>query len=582
MAILATDNFNRANESPLAGNWSPAPSTGNLRLDANQIIGPAVAADCVTYYNAISWPNDQWSEYTITSTGGSVNAGPAVRISSSNKSGYILCTLNSIFFIFKFVDGSYTELGGVFGTNTIGDVVRLEVEGTTLRAYKNGVLQATRTDTDLTSGSAGFYASQPAISFDDWSGGDFVVAIDTSKKLPTKKRKTRRTNTSDFTGFGAFSALLSAAGLFDKDLITVIGTASSSASLQGDIGEIYGELVANVSGNSVSLQGDIGGIDGVIVANTATNSILQGVVGELSGSLVANVSEDIILQGGIGEISGSLIANVSVNVFVQGDIGEISGSINASLQSPDVILQGALDDISGSISAFTTTDISLTGDVGSISGIINAGTPTLDVVLQGAFDDVSGQLQATVVTSLLLGGDVGSLTGSINSFTATDIFISGSVGDVSGVINTSALDPLAISLGGALDGISGVLDAIVTDEAPVVDKDKGISGKKHVTYIKGKKQQEVLKLRPEEIDQQVYNLLFNEAKEVLREANVKDFGVDVLADSVVSDVLDRFNANQVEAERERVLEETRLNAYLVAVEYLNRLYREDEELLLLL
>jgi hypothetical protein len=336
------------------------------------------------------------------------------------------------------------------------------------------------------------------------------------------------------------------------------------------------------TGTTVVLQGDIGGLNGSVVANTATNALLQGAVGGLNGSLVANVSEDIVLQGGIGEISGALVANVSVNALLQGDVGEISGTINAGLQSPDAILQGVLDDISGSISASTATDVSLTGDVGGISGAINAGTPSLDLVLQGTLDDVSGQLQATVVTSLLLGGDVGSLTGSINSSTATDITIVGNVGDVSGVINTSALDPLAISLGGSLDDISGILDATVTDEAPVVDKDKGISGKKHVTYIKGKKQKEVLKLRPEEIDQQVYNLLFNEAKEVLQDANVQASSVDVLADSVVSDVLDRFNANQVEAEKERVLEEARLNAYLVAVEYLNRLYREDEELLLLL
>jgi hypothetical protein len=353
------------------------------------------------------------------------------------------------------------------------------------------------------------------------------------------------------------------AALIDDIHFQVVTVSSTNAVLQGGIGEVYGVIDATPvsAGTDISLQGGIGDINGFVVANTVTNATLQG---------------------DVGEITGSLVANISVNALLQGDVGAINGTINAGLQSPDAILQGVLDDISGSISASTATNALLTGDVGDISGTINAGTPALVLVLQGALDDISGQLQATVTTSLLLGGDVGSLAGSINSSTATDISIVGNVGDINGVINTSALDPLAISLGGALDGISGILDATVTGAAPVDDKDKGISGKKHVTYLKGKKQKEVLKLRPEEIDQQVYNLLFNEAKEVIKDANIKTSGIDVLADSVVSNVINKFSETQTTVSREQALEEARLNAQIIIEQYLEMLRREDEELLLLL
>jgi hypothetical protein len=320
--------------------------------------------------------------------------------------------------------------------------------------------------------------------------------------------------------------------------------------------------VATISSTNAILQGDIGEISGVIDAapvSSGTNASLQGSIGEISNSFVANTATNTILQGDVGEISSALIAITSTSALLQGDLGDISGNIAAS----------------------SSTNVSLFGDVGDINGFISTTTPELNVVSQGLLDDISGQLQATVTTSLLLGSDIGSLTGNINTSISTNIALGGKLEDISGGISSDILSPI-ISLGGVLDDISGILDATVVNEAPVSDKDKGISGKKHVNYVKGKKDKEVLKLRPEKIDQQVYNLLFNEAKEVLKDAKVKTSSIDILADSVVSDVLDKFNTSQVASERERVLEEARLNAYLVAIEYLNRLRREDEDLLLLL
>src|SRR5437868_14876954 len=86
---LASDNFNRSNANPIGGNWTGV--TNN-----NQIVSNAVQpngtnnAEHSSYYNQLSWPNDQYSEVSITTLTGSVQAGPCVRMATGANSMYQL------------------------------------------------------------------------------------------------------------------------------------------------------------------------------------------------------------------------------------------------------------------------------------------------------------------------------------------------------------------------------------------------------------------------------------------------------------------------------------------------------------
>jgi hypothetical protein len=172
----SSDNFQRAS---LGSNWSvPA---GSFAISGNVDVMPtgAAGARSLAYYNAVTWPNDQYSQCTITNLGSSPNdIGPAVRVGASGTNAYCFYYDNGIFYLFKIVAGTVTVLQQVGGTLAIYDVLRLEVLGTTLTAKRNGTQILTATDSDLASGNAGLNgfggASSPQHAA-PWSGGSLIA-----------------------------------------------------------------------------------------------------------------------------------------------------------------------------------------------------------------------------------------------------------------------------------------------------------------------------------------------------------------------------------------------------------------------
>jgi hypothetical protein len=172
--ILFTDDFTRANENPLAGNWSTAASWDAMQLLNNQVGAAAGPAGNASYVNSVSVPDDQYAEspfvqslVNIVSAGG----GVCVRMATGAKSYYCLQIFNGTstnpvtLDVFKEVAGSYTSLGQAPYTYTPGDVFRIEAQGTAIRGYVNGVLKLSATDSDLASGPfglSGFISSAPA------------------------------------------------------------------------------------------------------------------------------------------------------------------------------------------------------------------------------------------------------------------------------------------------------------------------------------------------------------------------------------------------------------------------------------
>lgn len=178
---LASDNFNRADETPMVGNWTANTNFANrLNLTGNVVKDPDNTDDASSIYNAVVWPANQWSQCAVTceetSVGTGMGYGPAVRCQSGSQGRYFLtvnhaATLNLN--LFK-INGGGTQLGSYTVTYVAGQTVRLEIAGTTLSVYYNGVFIASVTDSDFATGSAGIYASTPLLGtdfLDDWSGG---------------------------------------------------------------------------------------------------------------------------------------------------------------------------------------------------------------------------------------------------------------------------------------------------------------------------------------------------------------------------------------------------------------------------
>jgi hypothetical protein len=75
----------------------------------------------------------------------------------------------------KVINGSFTNLVSNLSSITQGDVMKLQAVGSTLTAYKNGVLQTTVTDASIPHGQPGIflYSNLHQIArLDNWSGNN--------------------------------------------------------------------------------------------------------------------------------------------------------------------------------------------------------------------------------------------------------------------------------------------------------------------------------------------------------------------------------------------------------------------------
>lgn len=178
-AFKVTDNFNRADENPLAGSWSTGSGETAMKIVSNSATFTAAGSDASSYWNLETWSADQYSQAKLTVTGTTLDTGPGlvVRRSTSALTWYrVTVSKNATnVALWKAVAGTYTNIWQRTATFTDGDTVRLEVKGTTLRVFINGVqVGADATDTAISTGKPGiaYSSSSTAATVDDWEAGD--------------------------------------------------------------------------------------------------------------------------------------------------------------------------------------------------------------------------------------------------------------------------------------------------------------------------------------------------------------------------------------------------------------------------
>ena len=164
-----TDNFNRANETPLSGNWY---SKIGINLSNNRLVS-TVSSDKFISIKTPTISANQFSEIKIIATP-SFDFGPAVRVSSTNLTGYWL-TANgdgTIILIVKFNNGALSVLSMVQSTVKLNDIIRLEINGNVLKGYVNGIQVTTVIDNSpIASGQPGLFIYDTS-TLDDWKGGN--------------------------------------------------------------------------------------------------------------------------------------------------------------------------------------------------------------------------------------------------------------------------------------------------------------------------------------------------------------------------------------------------------------------------
>ena len=167
-----TDNFNRSNANPEGMNWTTITGQDAVQISGNALYGTVTYGGA--YYNKGEFGPDQYSQAVKGNSSDQV--GVLARVSTSAQSYYRFMIIDSsTATLGKYVNGTWTQIGAnITGTYASGDVIRIEVEGTTIRCLQNGNVIRTDTDSDLTEGRPGVRFHNITASLDDWQGGNIV------------------------------------------------------------------------------------------------------------------------------------------------------------------------------------------------------------------------------------------------------------------------------------------------------------------------------------------------------------------------------------------------------------------------
>lgn len=184
MRVIKQDFFNRAN-GELGADWDEygAPYNG-LQIVSNRVQAAAVGGSDSFESNSVALNNDQYAQITVASMVAAANgqAGAVVRAATPTTATlyYGSTSGGTGTFIVKYVAGAATTLASNATDGVAGDIMRLQVTGSALRLFRNGVSELTATDSAITSGRAGIQTWVPSIAAltdaesDDWLCGDFV------------------------------------------------------------------------------------------------------------------------------------------------------------------------------------------------------------------------------------------------------------------------------------------------------------------------------------------------------------------------------------------------------------------------
>lgn len=193
MIELASDDFNRADADPISGgNWvKPVAGDDHFKILTNVATFENVNNDADEMYDGgITWPDNQYSQADMIGTGGGGDdQGPGVIVRASTAPAYyrIIASMSTGDVTVCKFNPTKTQLGALITSTFVeDDILRVEVSGSTIEVFRNGISLGTRTDSAITSGKPGiFYSSIGGVdnAVDNWSGGgDAAAAVGVSNR----------------------------------------------------------------------------------------------------------------------------------------------------------------------------------------------------------------------------------------------------------------------------------------------------------------------------------------------------------------------------------------------------------------
>jgi hypothetical protein len=192
-----TDSFDRTDSTSLGPDWAEV--SGDWAVSGNQLSPGNSGGTIILRAASTMASSDHYVQATIAATT-AASHGIWGRGNSNITAGYLLRNDGSGWDLFAVVGGSFTAIGSYAVAAAPGDVVKLEMIGSTIKGYINGVARITATDTSVTTGTnVGFRSeSSAAIRFDNFTAADIsagatlgtAAATETAQPLTGAKSAT--------------------------------------------------------------------------------------------------------------------------------------------------------------------------------------------------------------------------------------------------------------------------------------------------------------------------------------------------------------------------------------------------------
>ena len=148
-------------------------------LAGNVAVPSSTSASTGMVYDTGTFSDNQYAQAKVSVSGTTAGTGVGVLVRSNSASiDFYGARVNKAvadnLVIMKRTSGAQTELASFTVTWVDGDVLRLDVNDTTLTVKQNGATIGSTTDSDIASGRPGLTSDDPITSgaADDWEGGD--------------------------------------------------------------------------------------------------------------------------------------------------------------------------------------------------------------------------------------------------------------------------------------------------------------------------------------------------------------------------------------------------------------------------
>lgn len=177
-----SDTFDRADSTSLGANWTEDSGAWSIASNNIRCNTSSGAYRKLRWAGAALVSSNYSVEVTARSGANSTGIGPAARCAASSTVtyyGYVIFGGDRAYLVEITAGGeAILDTGGTVTAST-NYTLRLEVDGSTIRCYLNGVLDCEATDTSLASGAPGImaYGGDEANTYvTTWTASDLAAA----------------------------------------------------------------------------------------------------------------------------------------------------------------------------------------------------------------------------------------------------------------------------------------------------------------------------------------------------------------------------------------------------------------------